>query len=83
MHCNQVIFQNILQLVILKKTGLKRNAKLGSVDFNSFDTSNVLEFHKFLMKGKQYKTCLKLLKKCLLYYLVTQLMGLIVRIIKQ
>ena len=38
-----------------KKTGLKGLVKCFSINFNTIDTSNVLDIHKSLMKRKQYK----------------------------
>ena len=35
----------------MKKTGLKGSVKLFSVDFNAIDTNNILDIHKYLMKG--------------------------------
>ena len=52
----------------MKKTGLKRGVKFFSADFNPIDTNDTLDIHKYLMKGNSIKQCLKLLKKCLLYY---------------
>ena len=36
----------------MKKTGLKEIVKLISVDFNPIDTNNILDIHRYLMKGK-------------------------------
>ena len=33
-----------------EKTGLKRTAKFFSVDYNAFDTNDMLDLHKYLMK---------------------------------
>ena len=35
---------------IMKRTGLKRSVKFFSVDFNSIDTNNILDIHRYLMK---------------------------------
>ena len=35
----------------MKKTGLKGIVKFFSVDFNPIDTSDILDTHKYLMKG--------------------------------
>ena len=35
----------------MKKTGLKGIAKFFTVDFNPIDTNNILDIHKYLMKG--------------------------------
>ena len=34
----------------MKKTGLKRTVNFFSVDFNSIDTNDILDIHKYLMK---------------------------------
>ena len=57
MHCISVIFQKILPLKIWrkkrrKKRGLKGIVKFFSVDFNPIDTNDILDTHKYLMKGK-------------------------------
>ena len=36
----------------MKKTGLKGSITLFSVDFNLIDTNDILDMHKYLMKGK-------------------------------
>ena len=36
----------------MKKTGLKGSITLFSVDFNPIDTNDILDMHKYLMKGK-------------------------------
>ena len=33
-----------------------------SVDYRAFDTSNIIDFHKYLMKKHDMKWCLELLK---------------------
>ena len=35
----------------MKKTGLKGTAKIYSVAFNPIDTNDILDIHKYLMKG--------------------------------
>ena len=35
----------------MKTTGLKGAVKLFSVDFNPIDTNQILDIHKYLMKG--------------------------------
>ena len=47
----------------MKKTGLKGSVKLFSVDFNPIDTSDILDIHKYLMKGTLYKIMFELNKK--------------------
>ena len=36
----------------MKKTGLKGSVKFFSVDFNPIDTNDILDIHRYLMKGK-------------------------------
>ena len=50
MCCVLIISQNILQLIMWKKTGLKGVIKFFSDDFNPIDTSNILDIHKYLME---------------------------------
>ena len=47
----------------MKKTGLKGSVKLFSVDFNAIDTNNILDIHKYLMKGTQHIKMFGLIKK--------------------
>ena len=47
----------------MKKTGLKGSVKLFSADFNPIDTSDILDIHKYLMKGTLYKIMFELNKK--------------------
>ena len=47
----------------MKKTRLKRILKFFSVDFNPIDTNNILDIHKYLMKGTRYKIIFGLIKK--------------------
>ena len=35
----------------MKKTGLKKTVKFCSVDFDPIDTNNILDVHRYLMKG--------------------------------
>ena len=53
-NCVQVIFQKILELIILKqknkKMGLGGVVKYFSVDFNLIDNKDILDIHKYLMK---------------------------------
>ena len=46
-----------------KKTGLKGNVKSFSVDLNHIDTNDILDIHKYLVKGKLYKIMFALIKK--------------------
>ena len=56
MDCVKVTLQKILQLI-------KRSCKLFSADFNSIDTNNILDIHKYLMKRMWYKIMFGLIKK--------------------
>ena len=51
----------------MKKTGLKEIVNFFSVDFNLVDTNDILDIHRYLIKGKQYKIMFGIIKKCLLY----------------
>ena len=46
-----------------KKTGLKGNVNVFSVDFNPIDTNDILDICKYLMKGTCYKIMFQLIKK--------------------
>ena len=46
------IISNDFTVINMKKTGLKGSVKYFSVDFNPIDTSNILDIHRYLMKGK-------------------------------
>ena len=50
----------------MRKT-LKESVIFFPVDFNPIDTNDILDIHKYLMKGT-YKTMFGIVKKCLLYY---------------
>ena len=39
----------------ITKTRIKRHCKFFSVDFNRVDTNNILDIHRALVKGEQYK----------------------------
>ena len=52
----------------MEKTGLQRMVNVFSVDFNPIETNDIVDIHKYLMKGNQYEISLELLKKYLLYY---------------
>ena len=47
----------------IKKTGLKRVVNFFSVDFDSIETNDILDIHKYLMKGTWYKKMFGLIKK--------------------
>ena len=49
-HCIQRIFQNILQPIIYKKTGLNGYLYNFSVDYNIIDVSDFIKIHKYFMK---------------------------------
>ena len=68
MHCVWVIFQRILKFIISKKkkkkkTGLKGVVKFLLVDFNPSDTNDILDIHKYLMRGTWNKIMFELIKK--------------------
>ena len=47
----------------LKKTGLKRILNFFSIDFSPIYTNNILDIHKYLMKGTWCKIIFRLIKK--------------------
>ena len=47
----------------MKKNGLKWIVILFSVDFNPIDANDILDIHKYLMKGTWYKIMFDLIKK--------------------
>ena len=55
----------------IEKTGLKRNVKLFSVDFNAIDPNNILHIHIYLTKGTQYKMTFQLIKKAFIGLLIS------------
>ena len=46
------MFENILQLIIWKKTELKASLKFFPVDFNPIDANEILGIHRYLIKVK-------------------------------
>ena len=44
------------------KNRVKRKCNFFSVDFNPIDTNNILDIHRYLMKGKYYKIIFRLIK---------------------
>ena len=60
------MFQKILQLIVLKKSRIKRSCKIFSVVFNPIDNNDVLDIHIYLMKRTRYKIIFVLIKKILL-----------------
>ena len=57
------MLQKILQLIIWKKTGLKKVVNFFSVDSNPIDNNDILGIHKYLMKRTWYKIMFVLIKK--------------------
>ena len=47
----------------MKNTRLKGSVNFFSVDFNPIDTNDILDIHRYLMRGKQYKIMFGLIKK--------------------
>ena len=39
----------------MKKIGLNKTVKFFHVNFNTIDIDDILDIHKYLMKGKEYK----------------------------
>ena len=54
----------------MKKTGLKGIVTFFSIDFNPTDTKDILDIHKYLMKGTWYKTMFGLIKKIFIELLI-------------
>ena len=54
----------------MKKTGLKGIVTFFSIDFNPTDTKDILDIHKYLMKGTWYKTMFGLIKKTFIELLI-------------
>ena len=53
----------------MKKTGLIGVVKVFSVDYNVIDSDDILDIHRYLMEGTEYKKkYLDLLRKCSLGY---------------
>ena len=57
----------------MKKAGFKESLKCFFVYFNPIDTNNILDVHRYLMKGKKYKIMFELIKK--------MFMGLLIRLV--
>ena len=53
--CVQEIFQAIFQPIIWEKTGLNGCVCNFSVYYRAFDTSNIIEIHKYFMKKHDIK----------------------------
>ena len=41
----------MLLFIIWKKTGLKGSEKMFSLDFNPIDTNDILDIHRYILKG--------------------------------
>ena len=70
-----------MQLIILKKTGLKGVVKFFSVDFNPIDISDLLDIHIYLLKLTWYKNMIifGLIKKIFIGLLTGLVMDLIIQ----
>ena len=55
---NKKIFLKIFQLIAWKKTGLNGCVYNFFVDYRAFDTSNIIDINKYLMKKHDIKPCL-------------------------
>ena len=53
------------------KNRVKRKCNFFSVDFNPIDTNNILDIHRYLMKGKYYKIIIRLIKKMSIELLIS------------
>ena len=53
MHLGSI--SKIFTINNMKKNRIKRNCKNFSVYFNTIDTNDILDIHKYLMKEKYYK----------------------------
>ena len=47
----------------MKKSGLKGSVKIFSADFNPIDTNDILDIHRYLMKGNEYKLMFGIMNK--------------------
>ena len=52
-----------------KRTVLKRSVQYFSFDFNPFDNNDILDIHKYLMKGTQHKIVFEIIKRMLILLL--------------
>ena len=70
-----------MQLIILKKTGLKGVVKFFSVDFNPIDINDLLDIHIYLLKLTWYKNMIifGLIKKIFIGLLTGLVMDLIIQ----
>ena len=57
---------------------VKRKSNFFFVNFIPIDTNDIIDIHKYLMKGKEYKIMFDLIKKCLWDYSLAWLMHLII-----
>ena len=55
----------------MEKTGLKGRVKCFSLDLNCIDTNDILDIHKYLMKGKWYKIMFGYIKKIFIWLLIS------------
>ena len=55
----------------MKKAGLKGVVKFSSVDFNPIDTNDIVDIHKYLIKGTWYKIIVDLIKKIFIKLLIS------------
>ena len=54
----------------MKKAGLKKSVKLFSVDFNPIDTKDILDVHKYLIRGTRDKIMFWLINKIIIGLLI-------------
>ena len=50
----------------MRKTELKGRVHMFYINYNAIDTNGTLDVHRYLIKKRNIKQCLELLKKCLL-----------------
>ena len=54
-----------------KKTGLKRIVIFHSVAFNRIDTNNILDIHKYFVKGTWHKLMFEIIQKVYMVLLIS------------
>ena len=54
----------------MKKAGLKKCVKLFSVDFNPIDNNDILDIHKYLIRGTRDKIMFWLISKIIIGLLI-------------
>ena len=79
MHSVQVIFQKILQLLLLRKIGLNKVAIFFSVHFNPIDANDILDIHFYLIKRTCNKKMFELIKKIFIALLTDLVHDLIIQ----